>query len=201
VLGSLPRRAMAAGDIELRVWGGYGLGGTRGVVVRRTGGRWSAWEAHVVQCMIGVPIPVGDTASAVTESLYVARARRDCNAWLAHTLGAESMYDADTLAVRALPSANLGAVWAKALAAGVRELPPGVRRKWIMNDGFTYVVELREGNAYRASVIEYASPPEVDADRHVQAVYDAVVEALAPIRRVRRCRLPPPCLTRHHETA
>lgn len=25
VLGSLPRRAMAAGGIELRVWGGYGL--------------------------------------------------------------------------------------------------------------------------------------------------------------------------------
>ena len=48
-LGSLIERSMAGGDTELRVWGGYGLTGTTGVVMRRSGGRWQAWRVEVVR--------------------------------------------------------------------------------------------------------------------------------------------------------
>ena len=56
----------------------------------------------------------------------------------------------------------------------------------MMLDGFTYVIELREGNSYRASVIEAVSKPEVDADRTVKAVYDAVMQAVEGARRRKR---------------
>jgi hypothetical protein len=177
---------MATGDIELRVWGGYGLGGTRGVVVRQTAGKWQAWRVHVVDCKISVAIPVSDTASAATKSLFFARARKRCGTSIGDTRTGAAMYDADTLAVEALPATALAAVWANAVAAGARRLPPRVPRRWAMLDGFTYVVELREGDSYRASVIEDVSPPEVDADRQAKAVYAAVVDALAPARAIRR---------------
>lgn len=186
LLGSLPRRAMATGDIELRVWGGYGLGGTRGVVVRRSRGRWQAWAVHVVNCKIDVQIPVSDTASDTTKSLFVALARKRCGSSVGDTRAGAAVYDADTLDVDELPVTGLEEVWASAVAAGARQLPPRVPRRWTMLDGFTYVVELREGDSYRASVIEDVSPPEVDADRQAKAVYAAVVQALAPARGIRR---------------
>jgi hypothetical protein len=55
-----------------------------------------------------------------------------------------------------------------------------------MLDGFTYVIELREGNSYRASVIEAVGKPEGDADRAVKAVYDAVRQAVEGARRRKR---------------
>ena len=42
-------------------------------------------------------------------------------------------------------------------------------------DGFTYVIEIRRGNSYRASVIEAIPEPEVDADRVARVVYEAVM--------------------------
>ena len=49
-LGDLRELRTSAGDLELRVWGGYGLTtGTQAVVLRRTGGQWSAFLARVMR--------------------------------------------------------------------------------------------------------------------------------------------------------
>ena len=78
-LGSLPLIPMGDSDVEVRVWGGYGLTGSSGVVLRRIAGRWRGWEIKVVP---------------------------------------------DTLSLATLTDTGLEAALAKAVASGVRELPP-----------------------------------------------------------------------------
>jgi hypothetical protein len=185
-LGSLANRALPRGDVELRVWGGYGLTSTTGVILRRSAGRWRAWRAEVVPCTYAVPIPIGDTASPATESLFVRRAHDRCGASLDSTAYGETVYQADTLAVVEVPALGAEAAWRRAVAAGVRALPPKVPRSWIMTDGFTYVIELREGGRYRASAIEALDKPEADADRQAAAIFRAVNEGLPPVRRHER---------------
>ncbi|HEV2180157.1 MAG TPA: hypothetical protein VGR59_07545 [Gemmatimonadaceae bacterium] len=43
-----------------------------------------------------------------------------------------------------------------------------------MTDGLTYVIELRRGNEYRASEIEWVKRPEVPADSLVKSVFAAL---------------------------
>jgi hypothetical protein len=43
-----------------------------------------------------------------------------------------------------------------------------------MVDGFAIVIEVRRGDAYRASRIEAIKAPEVDADRVARQVYETV---------------------------
>jgi hypothetical protein len=182
-LGSLPARRMAPGDVELRVWGGYGLTRTGGVILRRTAGRWQTWRAYDVRCHLNVAIPIADTASAATESLYVALAHKRCGASIGDTHGAARLYDADTLVVENVAVNDPEAVWKHVVALGGLELPPKVPRKWRMMDGFTYVIETRRGDSYRASVIEALEKPEVDADRVARSVYDAVMSKATPAGR------------------
>jgi hypothetical protein len=171
---------MVPEDVELRVWGGYGLTRTHGVILRRTGGRWQTWQAYVVQCQLFVAIPIGDTASSATESLFIARAHRNCGASVGDTQGASRVYDADTLAVEHASMKDPEAIWKRVVALGGLELPPDVPRKWTMTDGFTLVIEVRRGNSYRASVIEAIGEPEVDADRVARSVYEAVMSGVKP---------------------
>src|SRR6266571_4666678 len=46
-LGDLLRDPRDSTDIEVRLWGGYGLAGTVGAILRRRAGRWSAFLAQV----------------------------------------------------------------------------------------------------------------------------------------------------------
>lgn len=180
VLGDLRQRPADAHFLEVRAWGGYGVTGTGGVVLRREAGKWRAWSIRVQPCDAVIPISVGDTASSTTEAYYVAKARKDCDAARYDTRnGVQMMLRADTLIVTELPvTAKCEAAWRQAVTDGLLVLPPRVPRQWIMMDGFTYVIEVRHGEEYRASVIEYAKPPETAADRQVQAVYAALMGIL-----------------------
>jgi len=180
-LGSLVQRDLAPDDLELRVWGGYGLTTTAGVILRRTSGRWQVWRAEVVPCTYSVPIPVGDTASAATESLFVRRAHERCGAVLDTTANGHQVYSADTLKVAEVRTPSAEDVWRAVVAAGVRDLPPRIPRKWVMVDGFTYVIEVRIGGSYRVSVIESLEKPEVDADRQARAIYDLVEQGVPQV--------------------
>jgi len=62
----------------------------------------------------------------------------------------------------------------------VLQLPPQVQRSAAPSSDFTYVVEVRRGNEYRASQIEHVEQAESDADRQIQAVYAAVSRLLPP---------------------
>jgi hypothetical protein len=150
----------------------------RGIILRRVNGVWRGWSPVVHSCSLDVPIPVGDTANAATAAAFRQRAKRECGRPPRDTLNAAAVFSIDTLEVHSLTKRDdIGSAWNGAVKAGVLELPPRIKRTWIMFDGFTYVVELRRGNSYRASVIEHVEKPEVDADRQVQEVY----RALAPL--------------------
>lgn len=176
-LGALVARPMGPDDVEVRLWEGYGLGGQWGVIMRREGGRWRAWHARIVRCTYSVPIPVGDTLSPASVARYRRLARARCGERDAGRAGAPpgtygwiDIAD-DTVGLAPVTSgAPLASLWAEAVRAGVAELSPRVPRTWMMLDGHTYVVELRRGDEYRASVIEHTTPPETAADTAVQAV-------------------------------
>lgn len=181
-LGDLRELRTPADYLELRVWAGYGLGATQGVVLRRAAGRWTAFLARVRRCAIQVPISVGDTASAATMQHYVAEARRQCDNPLGEVGAGVRIITADTLAVDTLSAGDtlITSAWAAAVRAGVLRLPAKVARRTVPSSDFTYVVELRQGTEYRASQIEHVEQPEADADRQMQEIY-AAVSSLLPL--------------------
>ena len=180
VLGDLRERPDSPGYVELRVWGGYGLTETQGVILRREHGEWTALLAREVRCSIQIPIPVGDTASEATVRDYVTRARRRCGAHVGDVSQGARIISADTLTVEAIDVSPrmIERSWKDAIHVGLLSLPPRVERSWTMFDGFTYVIEWRRGNEYHASEIEHLERPEVPADAVVKRVYAAVTRIL-----------------------
>ena len=173
VLGDLQQRQVDSSDIELRFWGGYGLTGTRGLVLRRTAGRWQAWRATVRTCNVLVPASIGDTLTPEGETEFLTHAKRYCGTRFPRGKEIARIVGLDTLLVVPLSSSrDYASIWRAAVQRGLLALPPRPARKWTMLDGFTYVVEVRRGPEYRASVIEQVRPPELEADRQVQLIDD-----------------------------
>lgn len=182
-LGDLREVRAGPGYLELRVWGGFGLATrTQGVVLRRAAGQWSAFLAQVMRCEIQIPMAVGDTASRATMQRYTAEARRQCGTPLTDVSPGAYIVTADSLVVDRLsaPDSVVEHAWTAAVRAGVLRLPGHVERSRVVGDAFMYVVELRSGGDYRASVIEHVEPPETEADRQVRDVYAAVSRTLRP---------------------
>lgn len=182
-LGDLREVRAGPGYLELRVWGGFGLATrTQGVVLRRAAGQWSAFLAQVMRCEIQIPMAVGDTASRATMQRYTAEARRQCGTPLTDVGPGAYIVTADSLVVDRLsaPDSVVEHAWTAAVRAGVLRLPGHVERSRVVDDAFMYVVELRSGGDYRASVIEHVEPPETEADRQVRDVYAAVSRTLRP---------------------
>ena len=170
-IGALPTRPMGADDVELRVWGGYGLGSTRGVILRRTDGRWQAWRAQVVRCVLEISKSHRSSAPFPTDSMLAAEARRNCSRPAA---GGGSYMQADTLALTQVDARNAAFVWDSVVRAGVLDLPPRIRRNWIMVDGFAIVIETRHGASYRASRFEAIGQPETTADTAARQIYRTI---------------------------
>jgi hypothetical protein len=165
------------------VWGGFGLTtNTQGVVLRRSAGRWSAFLARVLRCEIQIAKSVADTASRATTQGYLAEARRKCGTPLADVGPGARILTTDSLVVDQLDvrDSTIESAWSAAERAGVFELPGRVERNRTIDDAFMYVVEIRRGNEYRASIIEHLDKPETKADRQVEEVYAAVNRILAP---------------------
>ena len=183
VLGDLRELRTAGSDLELRVWGGYGLTtGTQSVVLRRAGGQWSAFLARVMRCEIQIPRSVGDTASRATMQRYVAEARRHCGTTIKDLGAGAQVITTDTLVVERLGVADslIESAWSAVVRAGAFKLPGRVERSHMLDDAFMYVVELRNGADYRASVIEHLERGETEADQQVKDVYAAVSRLLTP---------------------
>lgn len=175
-LGDLREARTRSDHLELRVWRGFGPSETRSVILRRTNGRWSASLARVIRCEIQISRSVGDTASGTTMRRYVAEARRNCGASVVDVRAGSQIIAADTLVVQEIdaPETTIEAAWNDALSAGLLELPVRVKRERAIDDGMTYVVELRRGDEYRAAEIEHLEHPEVKADSLVKRVHAAV---------------------------
>jgi hypothetical protein len=179
VLGDLVSQTMKANDVEVRFWSGFGLFGTSGTVLRRSEGRWIAWQADVQTCQFGLSIPIGDTLSPQSRAFYREKARQHCGDRSWDTLSAASIVTIDTVALRELPRADYEAFWQELKREGILELPPRVPRTWMLLDGLSYVVEVRRGDDYRASDIEHTKP-EGRPDRIMQRI--AALMARGPRR-------------------
>ena len=166
-LHNLRTLSMGPDDVEVRFWQGFGLAGTWATVLRRRAGQWQAWRAQVQRCFAMLPPAVADTMSQRTRASYRRQARRACRDPRADTLAVALMLSADPVALYPLGAGDYEAFWQGLKAQGILELPPSVPRTWLMLDGHTYVVEVRRGGDYRASVIEHTRP-EVRADTLVQ---------------------------------
>ena len=179
-LGDLREMRTRSDHLELRVWRGFGASETRAVVLRRADGHWSASLARVIRCEIQIPRSVGDTAKAATMRQYVAEARRNCGASVVDVSAGSQIIAADTLVVQTLDvqESEIDAVWKEVLDAGALELPGRVKRDRAIDEGLTYLVEVRRGNDYRGAEIEHLERPEVKADSQVQRVYAAVQRLL-----------------------
>lgn len=118
---------------------------------------------------------------------YTAEARRHCGTTVAEVTAGSQVLATDTLLVAPLnvPDSTIVEAWAAVERAGAFEMPPRVERKGAVDDVFTYVVELRRGNDYRASVIEHLERAETRADQQVREVYAAVNRLLAPDQMLR----------------
>jgi len=180
-LGPLPELRVPSDYLELRVWHGYGPAETQSIVIRRSGGRWSAFLGRVIRCEIEIPSSVGDTASPVTMRQYVARARRNCGASVTNVSPGARLLATDTLVVQELdvPESDVETAWKDALDAGLLRLPPRVDRK-MTGDGTMYVIEVRRGDEYRATELEDLERPEVEADSAVKRIYSAVHRLVRP---------------------
>jgi hypothetical protein len=180
-LGDL-RESRTGGDYrELRVWGGYGLSTeTQGVVLRRANGQWSAFLARVMRCEIQIPRVVGETASRATMQHYSDEARHQCGIKLRDVGPGSQIITTDSLLVDSLSvlGATVEEAWNAAVRSGVFELPGRVERHAVIDYVFTYVVELRSGNEYRASAIEHLEHPVTKADQQIKDVYAAVSRLL-----------------------
>jgi len=178
-LGDLREAGTGTDHLELRVWAGYDTSATQAIVVRRTGGRWSAFVARVLRCEMQIPLAVGDTASARTMQSFVAEARRHCSGPVTNAGAGVRIITADTVVVAplALPDSIIEGAWTASVQAGVLDMP-GRTKHVSTGDGLTYVVEARRGGEYRASEIERVDPPETETDRRLQRVYAALAALL-----------------------
>jgi len=117
---------------------------------------------------------------------YVAEARRQCGT--IKDLGAGAQVIAtDTVVVQRLsvPDSLIENAWSAAVRAGVFKLPGRIERRHMMDDVFMYVVELRNGADYRASMIEHLDRGEAEADQQMKDVYSAVSRLLRPEQQLR----------------
>jgi hypothetical protein len=176
LLGNLVDLHAGPGDREVRLWTGYGVTTTRGVILRQEAGEWSGWTASVVRCFVIVPLSIADTLGPASEARYRAQARAHCGEKSAPE---GRVFEADTVQLKKVKlSAAPDSIWQAMIRAGLMEIPPMVDRQWIMEDGTTFVLEVRVGPNYRASVIELTTPPETETDRRIQAI----AAILAPVR-------------------
>ncbi len=168
-------------DIEVRIWAGFGLRGSSGAVLRRTGDKWSVIILDLDRYFAG-----GSNEIAAEEGLLppcIVDAMRDrCVIETSFDSdGNPEFYGLDCVLITPSPRHNvqqaLAELWSSLESLGVRELPLTIERDWVMMDGHSYVIEVRVGSSYRATVTEHAYETEADEQIHkIVMAFDSVLD-------------------------
>lgn len=182
-LGDLRELPLDDGDVEVRSWSGFGLGGTGGVRLRRVAGNWQAWAIKRIECSISVARSPGEALSKADVARWQAEARAHCADSLQFLPSAWVISD-DTLDIMPLDATQqaIDSAWTRAVQLGLRTLPPRPGGERVVLDGLAYVIELREGATYRASEIAFAGDATTDAERQVQAIVATLRTFTARVR-------------------
>ena len=175
-LADLRTKPFGSDEIELRVWGGYGLFGTRGAVLQRAGGEWRGFTVWIDQHRAAGTDSLAAALGALPPCVVGPMSSR-CVVGEVGYKNDGVLYDLDCPRVadmNRLPEAYAG-LWDGLVEAGVLTLPPTSERNVFGLDGHSYVVEVRVGVRYRASSF-WHSEPEEESERAVQEIARRLTE-------------------------
>ncbi len=177
-LGDLRVKPIDSTDIVLRFWDGYGMFGTRGILLKRVDGRWSGRKLNVKSCPIFYP---DSLKGKITKKDFFLRdfSTKDCNG---DKYEYGSLTTIDTVLISPLnrPRSELKQSWNELLETGLLDLPTHVEHNWVMTDGRGFVIEVRVGDLYRASVLTYLKEPQVKAHKRIKKLAKILYRNLDP---------------------
>ncbi len=104
---------------------------------------------------------------------------KDCNG---HKYELNSLTYIDTVLVSPLnhPQTKLNQLWNELLDAGLLDLPTHVEDNILVTDGRHFVVEVRIGNLYHASVLTYFEESRVKAHKTIKKLAKILYKSLKP---------------------
>lgn len=151
-LGEMHAMNADSGDVAVRFWGGYGIDETRGISLRRIRSEWKAKAVRVERRKVEVPDSIRSDSTAVRQ--YVNDLSRNA-CTVVSRFGPGQNFVMDTVRVSEPPKTpDLDKLWKRLRSHGILRLPPDPEEAGVpVEDGHTYVVEVRTGNQYRSSVI------------------------------------------------
>ncbi len=171
-VGSLRAMTLPENDVELRIWTGFNALGTWAHVLRRRNGEWTVSAIHIDRYYAGASNAIA-AREGILPPCIVDEMKSRCVV--------ETTYDAQDrpldyvleCAQEEQPGqpddqAEMAGLWDSLIALGLLSLPPTIERKrdWVSTGGHFYVIEVRTGNRYRATVTEYAGDSPIDAKIH-----------------------------------
>jgi len=160
-LQELSQKQLSANDVELRFWSGFGIRGDRGVILQKENDNWSGKSVEILTCVVLATKNDKYEGQATVPKNFVSDLNCDPG------FEKEMIQFADSLVISELPSIlNIAQLWSELNQQGISSLPPEVERTDIPPDGHGYVVELKVGDVYRASVLGQGLPI-AEADRKV----------------------------------
>jgi hypothetical protein len=167
VLGDLRKKQMESDNIELRLWDGYGLFGTRGIILKRMSGKWTVQRVNIKTCAVYYP----DSLKGIVpkKKFFAGVTTKDCNGDK-FDVGISLQVDTALVSKPLKVTANLNRLWNTLVENGLLDLPTNVKHSWIMLDGRTFVVEVRVGNFYKASVLAYLKNPKLKAYKTIKNI-------------------------------
>lgn len=187
-IGSLRDAEFAEGEKEVRIWSGFGLMGTVGDALSWRDGMWVVSKGFIMRYRVGATNEIAAKGGMLPPCVLEEMSRRCV---VRRTLGMDRQphdYALDC-AIMGLgrPENNqkpLGALWDELTALGLLALPPSVERdpSVVVVDGLSYVIEVRVGGSYRATVIrqDYEHPVDKQVHRILKAFDAAVGTELVP---------------------
>ena len=186
VLGKLAELPLGKEDVVLRFWGGYGLDGTRGIIMQRIAGIWSARVMQVQTCSVKQPQRIADAGREARIEFLASLTMEDCRR--DELPGPGSYVNVDTVIAgpsrTLIPDLNtdepldMASLWESLVDEGITRLPKTVERAEFSVSSHAYVIELRTGTRLRATSIEHLSSGNLTrADKRVQQVAHLLQEA------------------------
>ncbi|MEO1118220.1 MAG: hypothetical protein AAFX75_10130 [Pseudomonadota bacterium] len=181
-IGSLRDAEFSEDEKEVRFWSGFGLTGTVADTLSWRGGKWMVSGGFIKRYRVGASNEIAAEEDMLPPCVLEEMSRR-CVVKEAIGMDGKPRYYSLGCAIMDLgrPEKNqkpLAALWDEMTAFGLLTLPPSVDRdtNLVVLDGLSYVIEVRVGDTYRATVIQYYSEHPVDKQAHeILKAYDAVV--------------------------
>jgi hypothetical protein len=181
-VGNLRTATFSDDEIELRIWAGFGLRGSYGGILHRQGGTWTASHLELNRYTAGATNEIAVRDGLLPPTIVEEMESRCVIETLQDSDGSPLEYSLSCAHARPSSistSQQLAELWEMLVGLGILTLPPTIERDWIMMDGHSYVIEVRVGSQYRATVTEHADETPVDEQIHqiVMAV-DLVLNTL-----------------------